>query len=474
MKNAPDTNKITLSEYIGYGIGPIGKNMMSSLVNGEYLPNFFRTSLHINNGFLAVMLFASKIWDGANDLLMGAIIDHTSSKWGKFRPWIFFGAIFNAITSVMIYFNPGLKGIPIYIYVTLLYILCDATFTMIDVGYWSMIPAMTLDPKERDKLSVLPRVTGAIGGFTSAFTLNIVGFLGKEDTSKGYLRYALIAAAVYIATSVVCAASVRERVVLIPEHKEPFSFVRAARILFRNDQALVVVAIMILFNAAACMHGGTMLYYFTNVLLKPKSYAFYSISSGIISGLGLFGVPLASKKFERNKVYLFSYLLPCIGYLIMTIVNAMAPSNFFLFALSAFVPHISYGAMSMMQSVMLSDAVDYGEWKYGERNEGIIFSMLTFLSKISNGISYLIRYSCFAAVKFDTQVGVATTAAAVKMIKTLLFGVPPVFLIGAFLLHKARFKLTLDFMSEIRSEIKERRAALSSNDGEDVYEKQNH
>ncbi len=462
MKNLPENNKITLSEYIGYGIGPVGKNLMSSLVNGEYLPNFFRTQLGINNGFLAVMLFASKIWDGANDLMMGAIIDHTDSKWGKFRPWIFFGAIFNALTSVLIYFNPGFAGIGIYLYVTFLYLMCDATFTMIDVGYWSMIPAMTLDAKERDKLSILPRVTGALGGLVSAFTLNIVGALGKEDTGKGYLRFALIAAAVYITTSTVCAAMTKERVVLAPAQKEPFSFVRAAKILFRNDQALIVVGVMVLFNAAACMHGGTMLYFFTNVLLKPKSYGVYSILSGAINGIGLFGVPLASKRFERNKVYLSAYLLPCLGYAFMAIGNFTAPTNFIAFALSSVIPNISYGAMSMMQSVMLSDAVDYGEWKYGERNEGIIFSMLTFLSKISNGISYLIRYSCFAAVKFNTQVGVATTAAAVRMIKTLLFFVPPVFLIGAFLLHKTKFRLKPEFMENVHEEIKERRAALST------------
>ncbi len=470
MKRLPDNNKITLGEYIGYGIGPIGKNMMSSLVNGEYLPNFFRTELKMNNGFLAIMLFVSKIWDGANDLLMGAIIDHTSTKWGKFRPWIFFGAISNAITSVSIYFNPGLRGIGIYIYVTLLYLLCDATFTMIDVGYWSMIPAMTLDAKERDKLSILPRVSGALGGLVSAFTLNIVGFLGGENTEKGYLRYAFIAAAVYIATSTVCAAKTKERVILVPQQKEPFSFVRAAKILFRNDQALTVVAVMIMFNAAGCMHGGTMLYYFTNVLAKPNSYAYYSIISGIINGIGLFGVPLASKKFERNKVYLSAYLLPCLGYLLMVFQNFAAPSNFLAFAVSSLIPSVSYGAMSMMQSVMLSDAVDYGEWKYGERNEGIIFSMLTFLSKISNGLSYLIRYSGFAAVRFDTQVGVAATAAAVKMIKFLLFYVPPVFLLGAFALHKAKFRLTPDYMRGITDEIKERRAALAFDERKETYE----
>ena len=465
MKRLPENNKITLGEYIGYGVGPIGKNMMSSLVNGEYLPNFFRTELKINNGFLAIMLFVSKIWDGANDLMMGAIIDHTNTKWGKFRPYIFFGAILNAITSVAIYFNPGLKGIWVYIYVTLLYLLCDATFTMIDVGYWSMIPAMTLDPKERDKLSILPRVTGAIGGLASAVTLNIVVFLGKEDTAKGYLRYAMIAAVVYIFTSTICAVKTKERVVLSPKEQEPFSFIRAARILFRNDQALIVVAVMVLFNAASCMHGGTMLYYFTNVAVKPQSFGVYSITTGLISGAGLFGVPLASKKFERNKVYLAAYIMPCIFYVLMFIQNIAAPANFLIFAILSAVPNISYGAMSMMQSVMLSDAVDYGEWKYGERNEGIIFSMLTFLSKISNGISYLIRYSGFAAVKFDTQVGAMASLAAIKMIKFLLFAVPPMFLIAAFLLHKAKFKLVPAYMSQITDEIKLKRASLENSNG---------
>lgn len=471
MEKVKDENKISLGEYIGFGIGPIGKNMMSSLVNGEYLPNFFRTELKMNNSFLAVMLFASKIWDGVNDLMMGAIIDHSNSKWGKFRPWIFFGAIFNAITSVMIYFNPGFTGIWVYVYVTILYLLCDATFTMIDVGYWSMIPAMTFDPKERDILSILPRVTGALGGLVSAFTLNIVGFLGKDDVAKGYLRYAILCAVVYIVTATICATTTKERVVLAPQHKESFSFIRAAKILFRNDQALVVVGIMVLFNVAACMHGGTMLYYFTNVLLKPNSYGFYSVISGLVGGIGLFGVPLASKKIERNKVYLSAYLLPCLGYAMMFLQNFAAPLNFIFFAISSMIPNISYGAMSMMQNVMLSDAVDYGEWKYAERNEGIIFSMLTFLSKISNGVSYFIRYSCFAAVKFDTQVGVATTAAAVKMIKTLLIGVPPIFLIGAFFLHKAKFRLTPDYMLNVTSDIKERRVLLAEKEGEKAHEK---
>lgn len=447
-QTAPKT--LTKRDYISYGLGPIGKNLMYGLVYGEYLPNFFRTKLGISNQFIAVMFFLSKIWDGVNDLLMGAIIDRTNSRFGKFRPWIFWGAVTNAIVSVMMYYNPGLRGAWVYVYVTVLYVMCDMTFTMIDVGYWAMIPAMTLNPKEREYVSILPRVTGAIGGLFGAFTLNIVSALGKGNDEAGYLRFSIIAAVVYIATSIICAAGTREHVTLKPEVQEKFSFKKSAKILFSNKQALVVVVIMTLFNAASCISSGTMFYYFTNVLLKQNVYGIYTTVLGIISAVGLFGVPLLSKKMPRNKVYLFSYLLPCIGYTLMIIFNLIAPQNFILFAIAGAIPSVSYGAMSVMQSVMLSDAVDYGEYETGERHEGIIFSMLTFLSKMANGISYLIRYSAFALVKFDQDVGTAASESAVSMIKFLLFVVPQIFLIAAFIIHKKKFALTPDRMEIIR------------------------
>lgn len=457
--NENQTTEKTLSvkEYISYGIGPVGKNLMYGLVYGEYLPNFFRTKLGISNGFIAVMFFLSKIWDGVNDLLMGAVIDRTNSRFGKFRPWIFWGAVTNAVVSVMMYYNPGLRGAWVYVYVTALYLLCDLTFTMIDVGYWAMIPAMTLNTKERERVSILPRVTGAVGGLFGAFTLNIVSALGKGDDSAGYLRFSIIAAAVYIATSLICAAGTKEHVTLKPEVQEPFSLKKSAKVLLSNKQALVVVVIMTLFNAASCVSSGTMFYYFTNVLLKENIYGIYTTVLGIVSAIGLFGVPLLSKKLPRNKVYLFSYLLPCVGYVMMIVSNIVAPHNFILFAIAGAIPSVSYGAMSMMQSVMLSDAVDYGEWETGERHEGIIFSMLTFLSKMANGISYLIRYSGFALVHFDQEVGVAADEKAIRMIKFMLFVVPMIFLIAAYFIHKTKFNLTPDKMEGIRAQIVENR-----------------
>lgn len=453
---------MTLAEKASFGMGPIGKNMCSSLVYGSFLSLYFMKTLGISPAYLSIMFLLCRIWDGVNDLFMGAIIDATHSKYGKFRPWIFFGALTNAICTILIYWDPGFRGVPLYIYVTVLYLLCDLTFTMIDVAYWALIPALTLDRKERDQVSVIPRLTGAIGGAVSSFTLNIVDALGGEGSNAGFLKYALITSVVYLATSTICAANSKERVHSVTVSQEKFSLVKAAKILFSNDQALNVVVIMLLFNAASCVTGAVMMYYFIYVINSRDFYGTFGILTGVIQGIGLLGFPLLSKKIDRNKVYIFAYLMPIVGYVLMALVGSADNFNMILFIVVSSLIYISYGAMGVMENVMLADAVDYGEWKTGQRNEGIIFSMLTFLSKIANGISSGLTFAVFAIVGFNADAEVAPTSQAVLSFKILLFAVPVVFLIGAAIVHKVGFKLKPELVEQISRELGERHAAANA------------
>ncbi len=462
MSRKNDPNAMTLGEKVGFGFGPIGKNMCSSLVYGSFLSLYLMQTLNISAAYLSVMFLLCRIWDGVNDLFMGAIIDATHSKFGKFRPWIFFGALTNAFCTILIYWDPGFRGVGIYIYATVLYLLCDLTFTMIDVAYWALIPALTLDRKERDQVSVIPRLTGAIGGAVSSFTLNIVDALGGKGSNAGFIKYALIASVVYIGTSTLCAAKSKERVQSVTVSQEKFSLIRAAKILFGNDQALTVVVVMLLFNAASCVTGAVMMYYFMYVLDSESFFGTFGIITGIISGIGLLGFPLITKKVNRNRVYIGAYLMPLAGYALMAFVGASSHFNMILFIVVSSLIYISYGAMGVMENVMLADAVDYGEWRTGQRNEGIIFSMLTFLSKIANGISSGLTFAVFAAVGFNAEAGVAPTAQAVSAFKILLFGVPVIFLVAAALVHKAKFKLKPDFVAQISAELNERHEAAKA------------
>ena len=450
---------VGLSEKIGFGVGPIGKNMASSLVYGSFLSLYFMQVFGISAGYLSAMFLLCRIWDGVNDLLMGAIIDSVKSRFGKFKPWIIIGAVTNALCTILIYFDPGFRGVGIYIWATVLYVLCDMTFTMIDVSYWALVPAMTLDRGERDQLAVIPRITGAVGGAVSAFTLNIVDKLGGRGSNAGFIRYALIASVVYIATSAFCALRVKERAVTVKVSGEKFSLKKAAKVLLGNDQALTVVVIMTLFNTANCITTGVLMYYFMYVLEKDSVYSIANIAVGLISGIGTLGFPLLAKKMERNKAYLLAYLLPAGGYVLMTVCGVLAKTNLVLFIISLVPAFIGYGAMSVMQTVMLSDAVDYGEWKTGQRNEGTIFSMLTFLSKIANGLSQAIIFGVFALVKFNAEADVKPTEGAIASFRVLLYIVPIIFLVLAFVVHKAKFRLKPELTAQITEELSQRREA---------------
>ena len=307
--------------------------MASSLVYGSFLSLYFMQVLGISPAYLSVMFLLCRVWDGLNDLFMGAIIDAVHYRFGKFKPWIVAGALTNAACTVLIYFDPGFRGVGIYIWATALYVLCDMTYTMIDVAYWALVPAMTFDRGERDQLAVIPRITGAVGGIVSSFTLNIVDKLGGRGSNAGFVKYALIAGVVYITTSVLCAAKVKERAVSVKVSGERFSLKKAAKVLFGNDQALTVVVIMTLFNTANCITTGVMMYYFMYVLGKDSLYGIIGIVTGAIQGVGTLGFPLLAKRIDRNKAYLIAYLLPMAGYALMAAVGSVSNVNVVLFIL---------------------------------------------------------------------------------------------------------------------------------------------
>ena len=242
-------NRLTWRSKIGYGIGTIGKSMSYGLASG-FISYWFLSGLGLSPAFLGVMLFVARLWDGVNDLLMGAIIDSTRTKWGKFRPWMVIGAVTNAAVTVLLFTNPGFRGVGLYVYATVCFVLWDMTYTMIDVSYWAMIPALTLDSHDRDQVSMLPRIFGGAAGIVGAFTLQITDKLGGV-ANGGFMKYALLTSGIYILTVLICAGTVRERIAPPPQQKEErFSLIRSAKILFHNDQALVIVVIMILFNLA--------------------------------------------------------------------------------------------------------------------------------------------------------------------------------------------------------------------------------
>ena len=448
--------KLTGKEKVSYGLGAVGKDMVYML-SASYILYYYQDILGVSAFAMGVILLAARVFDAFNDPIMGVVVAKTRTRWGKFRPWMVIGAVTNAAVTVLLFTNPGFRGVGLYVYATVCFVLWDMTYTMIDVSYWAMIPALTLDSHDRDQVSMLPRIFGGAAGIVGAFTLQITDKLGGV-ANGGFMKYALLTSGIYILTVLICAGTVRERIAPPPQQKEErFSLIRSAKILFHNDQALVIVVIMILFNLAINLTNAVNVFYFVFVIGSKDQYTFFTILLGASQAIGLLGYPLFSKWFGRNRVNIASLVLPCIGYLLMFLSTLFLHGQFLPFAAAAFVMSAGFGSMGVMQNVMLADAVDYGEWRTGERNEGVIFSMLTFLSKVAAGLSSLITMLGFAAVGFEGKEDSVATPQAVNCIEFMMYILPPLILLVALAIYFKKFKLKPALVKQISHEIQQRR-----------------
>lgn len=141
--------RLTWTAKISYGLGAFGKDLVYAIVATFYM--FYLTDIcKISPVFIGNLFLVARLFDAVNDPVMGLVVDNTRTRWGKFRPWILLGTILNAIVLFFLFLNPGLSGTQQLVYIAATYILWGLTYTLMDIPFWSMIPSLTDDEKERD------------------------------------------------------------------------------------------------------------------------------------------------------------------------------------------------------------------------------------------------------------------------------------------------------------------------------------
>ena len=135
-----------------FALGALGKDMIYGMI-ATFSMIYFTDIIKVNPVFIGVMFFVAKLWDAFNDLFMGMIVDNTRSRWGKFIPWLVIGTLVNSIIFVVLFTDFHLNGVGLCIFATAAYILWGMTYTIMDIPYWSVIPNLTSDPGEREKVS---------------------------------------------------------------------------------------------------------------------------------------------------------------------------------------------------------------------------------------------------------------------------------------------------------------------------------
>lgn len=456
--------KLSLREKVSYGLGAVGKDMVYML-SASYILYYYQDILGVSAIAMGIILMAARVFDAFNDPIMGVLVAKTRTKWGKFRPWLLIGTILN---SVVLYFMfaapPSLDGSGLVAYAAITYIVWGVTYTMMDIPYWSMIPAFTEGGKEREGLSTLARSCAGVGSaIVTIVTMKCVYLLGQEDERVGFMRFALIIAVIFTVFIICTCLNIKEKSTVNVDSPSVGQMFKA---LIQNDQAMAVVITIVLINCAIYTTSNLVIYFFKYDFGGEKwydSYTLFNTFGGAIQILSMMlFFPLLRKVFSAIKVFYISFAMAIVGYAALLILAFTDMSSVYMLFIPGFFIFAANGMLTVLVTVFLANTVDYGELKNNRRDESVIFSMQTFVVKLASGVAALIASTCLTLFNLsdDTEAVVETAQTAVSSVVGLRMTMTVIPIIGllvaVFVFHK-KFILTEDKVEEIAAQIKEKR-----------------
>ena len=448
--------QLGLKQKLGYGLGAVGKDLVYAFVSG-FILYYYNDVLGISGTFTGIMMMAARVFDAFNDPLMGVVVEKTNTRMGKFRPWILSGTLLNALILYGMFAMPeSITGTSMLIYASVMYVLWGVSYTLMDIPFWSMIPAVTSPGKERENLSVIGRTCASVGfAVPTILTMLLVTRLGSS-VRQGFAIVAACAAALFVIFEVFCVLMLRERETV---RQDTPSVKQMLTALLQNDQAMVVVVGIIVFNASLYLTTQLAVYFFKYDMLNPDLYSLFGTVGGGTQILAMASLPLLRKRFSAKGILSGALLITIAGYAYLFILSSLGIRSVGLLLIAPFIIYIGFGLATVLTTIFLADSVDYGEYKTGARNESVIFSMQTFVVKLASAISVLIAgvsIDLIGLIKTDDYLNVAQAPGTLLGLRLVMIAVPVAGLLFSILFFQRKYKLTEEENARIAEELKKR------------------
>ena len=459
---APSYKKVSAREKYAFGIGAIGKDAICNMV-GSFLMLYFTDTLFLAPAFVGILFFVARIWDAINDPMMGMIVDNTRSRFGKFRIWLVIGTLVNSVVFVLLFHTFNLQGTSLYIYVTVMYILYGMTYTIMDVPYWSWLPNLTNDPHERESVSVIPRFFASLAGFSVAtFGLFVINWFNQKAgldnlyAEHGFTMFAIMIAILFIVTIGITVFNVKEESTLDAK-AEKTSLKQALKIIVENDQLRAFIGLLLTFNLATQIAKGFAVYYFKAVCGNEYLYSVFGMAI-LAEMLGLVLFPSIAKKLSRQKVYSLACSLAAAGLVLLGIFGFVLPQSVIGVVISCAVLFFGSGLSLGVTTCCMADVIDYGEVRFGVRNESVLCSAQTFLMKAAMAAAGGLTGIGLSLVGYQAELSVQS-AGTVMGIRILMIVIPALLAGLSLYIYKRFYTLKDDQMQEITRQLNEKRAA---------------
>lgn len=372
---------LTAKHYIVYGLGNFASQLSWTMVS-TYLSIFYTDVFGLGTGAVALLMLIAKIWDGINDPMMGTLMERTHTRFGRFRPYIFVGAIFLVIFTILTFTVPGFGGPAKLAYAYITYIGLGMSYTVTNVPYTALPVVMTRDPKEVNRLNAAQMMGMTIGQIVLNLTvLKLVLWFGKGDQAAGYQTAAIVLALVALPLFWAVAILSKERITVKKEDQGKIS--EGLKLIFKNKNLVCAISYSF-FNMFGILGRISVAVYF--YLYCVENFAFITIFMMMQMIVGTLVMPFAPKvceKFGKKNTAIISMIIQGSALIILF----FGPYENIIFDLVIlFYYGLGYIA-GPSGSGMIIDAIDDFDEKYGYRNDGMAFSFNGMAIKIATAFA---------------------------------------------------------------------------------------
>ena len=494
-----EDRRITRRNLIFFPVGTIGRDMMYNLVT-SYLLTFVLFTHKLTAAQLSAItaiMVAARVFDALNDPIMGNIIERTRTKWGKFKPWLSVGIL---LTAIVIYlsFNVRLQGWSFVVFFGVMYFLYSITYTMHDISYWGMVPALSSDADRRNQYTSRATLCAGIGGMLAAAFIPM--FTAGENTIGGnaVTAYGTVALIIAILGPVFLAFTVfgvKEQRSYNDEPVPPIGFKKIVGTILGNDQLVWIALIFLLqqIGNGIVMSGVGQTYIYVEFGYEGGYFTVFQMVGMMVTALLMVFYPTISRHIHRKKLMSILMAVSLAGYVVMFIPGLVLKScgaggfspKFILITLGYMLANFGQYGFYLIMMISIMNTVEYNEYRHGTRDEGIVSSLRPFLTKLASALTVAIAnitYIAFNIIEYTNGIadmeqaanaGELEAEAKTTAITELLQGVqhsqslglllvmtilPCALMFLSYILYQKRYKLDEDEYSRICAELEARKA----------------
>lgn len=449
------SHKLSILEKVGYGSGDMAVNVVISSM--MLIITFFYTDVFgLKTADVGMLLLSVRLVDAVTDPLMGMITDKYTTRWGRYRPYFLIMAIPFGISVFLTFSTPDLDYNAKLVWAYATYIFVTIMFTVVTIPYISLIGVLTDNPKEKLSANGYRLFFAKVAALlVTSLVPVLASYWGGDDLASGYQFAMGVMAVLGALLFIFCFYTTKERI----EHKvETKPFLSQVKLLVQNDQWLILCSICVVGTIGYVIRGSVALYYAKYYLGADAAMSASFLSAGVFAAIiAMVASTWITKKYCKIKLFRYSQIL--VGVLSVLMYFTVAPGDIMLAFVLYFILSFVVDLHAPVFWSIISEAIDYGSVKTGERVSGLAYGGISFSQKAGMGIAgYIVG---MLLTFFNYQADQAQTAFTLTGIALMLSIIPGAFhtLMGLLMF---KYKINNEKYEEIKTALARNSASTNT------------